>query len=219
MIRRESGQRRAALNIRTEGDLAGTARRVEEAVATLPLPKGTAVRLGGQIEQARETQRRLVVAVSVALVFVIGLLYAALRRWREVLLVLTTLPCAFAGGLTALWLVGETWNISSIVGMIGLFGVAVQNSLVLIRQAEDLRFGGMSFMESIREASLGRVRPKLMTAGSAVLGLSPMLFGIGGSELERPLAIVMVGGLVTSTLYTLLALPSVYAWTGRNGRA
>jgi cobalt-zinc-cadmium resistance protein CzcA len=99
--------------------------------------------------------------------------------------------------------------------MIGLFGVAVQNSLVLIRQAEDLRFTGMPFIDSVREASLSRVRPKLMTAGSAILGLSPMLFGIGGSELERPLAIVMVGGLVTSTLYTLIALPSIYAWIGR----
>ena len=218
MIRRESGQRRVALNIRTEGDLAGTARRVEDAVASIALPKGTAVRLGGQIEQARETQRRLAVAVLVALIFVVGLLYAALRRWREVALVLTTLPCAFAGGLLALWLFDETWNISSIVGMIGLFGVAVQNSLVLIRQAEDLRFAGLGFIDSIREASLGRVRPKLMTAGSAVLGLSPMLFSIGGSELERPLAIVMVGGLVTSTLYTLLALPSVYVWIGGRPR-
>jgi heavy metal efflux system protein len=216
MIRREAGQRRVALNIRTQGDLGGTARRVEEAVASFHLPKGTAIRLGGQIEQARETQRRLRVAVAVALVLVVGLLYMALRRWREVLIVLTTLPNAFVGGLVALWLAGETWNISSIVGMIGLFGVAVQNSLVLIRQAEDLRFDGLPFIDSVREASLGRVRPKLMTAGSAILGLSPMLFGIGGSELERPLAIVMVGGLVTSTLYTLIALPSVYAWFGRS---
>jgi cobalt-zinc-cadmium resistance protein CzcA len=215
MIRRETGQRRVALNIRTEGDLGGTARRVEDAAAAFALPKGTAVRLGGQIEEARDTQRRLAAAVAVALLLVVALLYVALRRWREVLIVLTTLPNAFVGGLVALWLAGETWNISSIVGMIGLFGVAVQNSLVLIRQAEDLRFTGMPFIDSVREASLSRVRPKLMTAGSAILGLSPMLFGIGGSELERPLAIVMVGGLVTSTLYTLIALPSIYAWIGR----
>jgi cobalt-zinc-cadmium resistance protein CzcA len=214
MIRREAGRRRLALNIRTEGDLGGTARRVEDAVRSFSVPKGTTVMMGGQIEQARETERRLRVAIAVALVLVVGLLYLALRRWREVAIVLTTLPNAFVGGLVALWLFGETWNISSIVGMIGLFGVAVQNSLVLIRQAEDLRFAGLPFVASIREASLGRVRPKLMTAGSAILGLSPMLLGIGGSELERPLAIVMVGGLVTSTLYTLLALPSIYAWIG-----
>jgi len=129
--------------------------------------------------------------------------------------VVLTLPDAFAGGLFALWLAGETWNISSIVGMIGLFGVAVQNSLVLITQAKHLMATGMPFLEALREASLGRVRPKLMTAGAAILGLMPMLLGIGGSELERPLAIVMVGGLVTSTLFTLLALPSFYAWVGR----
>lgn len=214
MMRRETGQRRLALNVRVADDLSGTARRIERAVEGMSLPKGTAVELGGQIEEARETQRRLGVAVAVALVLVVGLLYFALRRWREVLVVLTTLPNAFVGGLLALWVAGETWNISSIVGMIGLFGVAVQNSLVLIRQAEDLRAGGLPFLDAVREASIGRLRPKLMTAGSAILGLAPMLLGIGGSELERPLAIVMVGGLVTSTLFTLLVLPAFYAWVG-----
>ena len=126
-----------------------------------------------------------------------------------------TLPNAFAGGLIALWLAGETWNVSSIVGVIGLFGVAVQNSLVLITQTKGLLKEGLPFEEALKEACLGRVRPKLMTAGSAIPGLMPMLFGIGGSELERPLAIVMVGGLITSTLFTLLALPSFYAWVGK----
>ena len=215
LIRREAAQRRLAVNIRTKGDLGGTATRIEKAMAAMELPKGTVVKIGGQIEEARETQKRLGVAIVVALALVVGLLYMALGRWREVLVVIATLPDAFAGGLFALWLAGETWNISSIVGMIGLFGVAVQNSLVLIIQAKHLMAEGMPFAEAIREASIGRVRPKLMTAGAAILGLMPMLFGIGGSELERPLAIVMVGGLVTSTLFTLLALPSFYAWVGK----
>lgn len=215
VLRRESGQRRLALNVRAESDLGGTARRVAEAVGKADLPKGTIVRYGGKIEEARETQRRLAVAVAVALALVVGLLYLALGRLREVLVVLATLPDAFAGGLLALWLAGESWNISSIVGVIGLFGVAVQNSLVLITQTKALVAGGVPFLSALREASLGRVRPKLMTAGAAILGLLPMLFGIAGSELERPLAIVMVGGLVTSTLFTLLALPSFYAWVGR----
>jgi len=173
------------------------------------------VKLGGKIEEARETQRRLGIAIAAALSLVVGLLYLALKKWREVLVVIATLPDAFAGALFALWLAGETWNISSIVGMIGLFGVAVQNSLVLITQAKDLMAKGVPFEEALREASIGRVRPKLMTAGAAILGLMPMLFGFGGSELERPLAIAMVGGLVTSTLFTLLALPSFYAWVGK----
>lgn len=212
LIRRENAQRRLALNIRTTGDLGGTAARIEKAMAGVDLPKGTVLKIGGQIEEARETQKRLGVAIAVALALVIGLLYLALGRWREVLVVVATLPDAFAGGLLALWLAGETWNISSLVGMIGLFGVAVQNSLVLITQAKHLMAEGKPFAEALEEASLGRVRPKLMTAGAAILGLMPMLFGFGGSELERPLAIVMVGGLVTSTLFTLLALPSFYAW-------
>jgi cobalt-zinc-cadmium resistance protein CzcA len=215
LIRREAAQRRLALNVRTSGDLGGTADRLEEALKGLPLPKGTVVKLGGKIEDARETQKRLMVAIGAALALVVGLLYLALGRWREVLVVVLTLPNAFAGGLIALWLAGETWNISSIVGVIGLFGVAVQNSLVLISQAKHLVAAGMPFHEALKEASLGRVRPKLMTAGSAILGLMPMLLGIGGSELERPLAIVMVGGLITSTLFTLLALPSFYAWVGK----
>lgn len=215
LIRREAAQRRLAVNLRTQGDLGGTAARVEKAMTAMALPKGTVVKIGGQIEEARETQRRLSVAVVIALALVVGLLYMALGRWREVAAVVATLPNAFAGGLFALWLTGETWNISSIVGVIGLFGVAVQNSLVLIIQAKNLMAEGKPFQEAIREASIGRVRPKLMTAGAAILGLMPMLFGIGGSELERPLAIVMVGGLVTSTLFTLLALPSFYAWVGK----
>ncbi|WP_291270573.1 efflux RND transporter permease subunit [Geothrix sp.] len=217
LIRRESAQRRLALNVRTTGDLGGTADRLELALKGLNLPKGTVVKLGGKIEDARETQKRLMVAIGTALALVVGLLYLALGRWREVAVVVLTLPDAFAGGLFALWLAGETWNISSIVGMIGLFGVAVQNSLVLISQAKHLVAAGKPFHEALKEASLGRVRPKLMTAGSAILGLMPMLLGLGGSELERPLAIVMVGGLITSTLFTLLALPSFYAWVGNPG--
>ncbi len=215
LVRRESGQRRIGLDIRTTGDLGGTAGRIEQALEGVKLPEGAFLKLGGKIEEARETQRRLGFAIAVALTLVVGLLYVALKTWREVLVVLATLPDAFAGALVALWLAGETWNISSIVGMIGLFGVAVQNSLVLITQAKSLMAQGLPFEEALREASLGRVRPKLMTAGAAILGLMPMLFGFGGSELERPLAIAMVGGLVTSTLFTLLALPSFYAWVGR----
>ncbi len=215
LVRRESAQRRLGLNVRTTGDLGGAAARIEQALTKIQLPKGTFVKLGGKIEEARDTHRRLGLAIATALTLVVGLLYLALKRWREVLVVIATLPDAFAGALLALWLAGETWNISSIVGMIGLFGVAVQNSLVLITQAKDLMAKGVPFEEALREASLGRVRPKLMTAGAAILGLMPMLFGFGGSELERPLAIAMVGGLITSTLFTLLALPSFYAWVGR----
>ena len=215
MLKRKNGQRRLGFNVRTEGDLGGTARRIEAVLADFELPRGASVGLAGKVEEARETQRRLVAASAAALALVVALLYLALGRWREVAVVLGTLPIALAGGLVALWLAGETWNASSIVGVIGLFGVAVQNSLVLITQTKELLARGMPFLAALREAAIGRVRPKLMTAGAAILGLAPMLLGFGGSELERPLAVVLVGGLVTSTIFTLLVLPSVYARLGR----
>jgi len=211
MVRRKNGQRRLGFNIRVARDLGGTASRIERAMNELELPPGATFALSGKVEEARETQRRLLVASAVALALVVLLLGAALGSAREVVVVIATLPVAFAGGLYALWAAGETWNASSIVGLIGLFGVAVQNSLVLISQTRGLIAAGEPFDVALREASVGRVRPKLMTAGAAILGLLPMLFGFAGSELERPLAIVMVGGLVTSTLFTLLVLPSVYA--------
>jgi cobalt-zinc-cadmium resistance protein CzcA len=215
MIRRKNGQRRLGFNLRTEGDLGGTASRVERAMRELDLPEGATVGISGKVEEARETQQRLLAASAVALILVLVLLGAALGQWREVAIVIATLPVAFAGGLYALALTAQTWNASSIVGVIGLFGVAVQNSLVLITQTRGLLARGEPFETALREASVGRVRPKLMTAGAAILGLLPMLFGLGGSELERPLAIVMIGGLVTSTLFTLFVLPSVYAQFAR----
>ena len=118
--------------------------------------------------------------------------------------------CRFRG-IIALYLAGETWNVSSLVGLIGLFGIAVQNGLVLISQTRGLVSEGKPFEEALREASIGRVRPKIMTAATAILGLLPLLvLRLHGTEIERPLAVVMVGGLVTSTLFTLLALPTFY---------
>src|SRR4029453_14673885 len=155
-----------------------------------------------------------------ALLMVSLLLYLALGRVAETLVILATLPDAFVGGILALLLAGETWNVSSLVGLIGLFGIAVQNGLVLVTQTRGFVARGQPFRAAVREASLGRVRPKLMTAATAILGLMPFLvLRLHGTEIERPLAVVMVGGLLTSTLFTLIALPAAYAqvteWRGR----
>jgi cobalt-zinc-cadmium resistance protein CzcA len=129
----------------------------------------------------------------------------------EAAVILVTIPVAFVGGIAGLLLAGETWNVSSLVGLIGLFGIAVQNSLVLVTQTRGLCAEGRDLVDAVREASLGRVRPKLMTAATAILGLLPLLLlRLHGTEIERPLAIVMIGGLVTSTLFTLLVLPALY---------
>jgi cobalt-zinc-cadmium resistance protein CzcA len=166
------------------------------------------------VESQQRATRSLLVAVAVAVLAVFVLLYVALGSAPEVLIILATLPDAFVGGILALFLAGETWNVSSLVGLIGLFGIAVQNGLVLVTQTRALMAEGQAFEDALREASIGRVRPKLMTAATAILGLLPLLvLRLHGTEIERPLAIVMVGGLgglVTSTVFTLLALPTFY---------
>lgn len=212
-IQREAGSRRIAVEASVAGrDLGGAAAEVRERLARgLNLPTGYFFDIGGRVETQARALRSLGLAIAVALLAVFILLYLALGSFAETLVILATLPNAFVGGIVALWLAGETWNVSSLVGLIGLFGIAVQNGLVLVSQTRSLLAEGRPFEEALREASIGRVRPKLMTASCAILGLLPLLaLNLHGSEIERPLAIVMIGGLVTSTLFTLLALPAFY---------
>jgi heavy metal efflux system protein len=213
-IRREAGSRRIAVEASVSGrDLGGTAAEVRQRLAAeLKLPTGYFLDVGGRVESQERAARSLMLAIAVALMAVFILLYLALGSLAESLVILATLPDAFVGGILALLLAGETWNVSSLVGLIGLFGIAVQNGLVLVAQTKDLLRRGRPFPEAIREASLGRVRPKLMTAGTAILGLLPLLvLPLHGTEIERPLAVVMIGGLLTSTLFTLLVLPTFYS--------
>jgi len=212
-IRREAGSRRIAVESAVEGrDLGSTATEIRERLtADLQLPTGYFFNVGGRVESQERAARSLIIAVGVAILAVFLLLYIALGSGAESLVILATLPDAFVGGIIALYVAGETWNVSSLVGLIGLFGIAVQNGLVLISQTRGLISEGKPFEQALREASIGRVRPKIMTAATAILGLLPLLvLRLHGTEIERPLAVVMVGGLVTSTLFTLLALPTFY---------
>lgn len=212
-IRREAGTRRVAVEGSVTGrDLAGVAADVRTRLAReLRLPAGYFFDLGGRVESQNRAAGALRLAIAAALFGVFVLLLVALESAVEAGLILVTVPCAFVGGILALAVTGGTWNVSSLVGLIGLFGIAVQNSLVLVTQTRGLLADGHSLPDAVREASLGRVRPKLMTAGTATLGLLPLLLlSLHGTEIERPLAIVMIGGLVTSTLFTLLVLPSFY---------
>jgi cobalt-zinc-cadmium resistance protein CzcA len=185
---------------------------VQQRVARdLVLPAGYFFTVGGRVETQARATRALLVAIAAALVVVFVLLHLAVGSTAEALIVLATLPDAFVGGILALFIAGETWNVSSLVGLIALFGIAVQNGLVLITQTKGLMAAGQPFAAALREASIGRVRPKLLTAGTAILGLMPLLvLSLHGTEIERPLAVVMIGGLITSTLFTLLALPTFY---------
>ncbi len=212
-IRREAGSRRIAIEASVAGrDLGGAAAEVHRRLeAELDLPTGYFFDIGGRVESQERATRSLLIAVVAAIIAVIVLLYLALGSLAEALVIVATLPDAFVGGIVALWLAGETWNVSSLVGLIGLFGIAVQNGLVLVAQTRTLQSEGRAFREALREASIGRVRPKIMTAATAILGLLPLLvLRLHGTEIERPLAIVMIGGLITSTLFTLLALPTFY---------
>ena len=221
-IRREAGTRRIAVEASVVGrDLGSVAADVRARLTEqLKLPAGYFFDLAGRVENQERASRALSVATAAALFGVFVLLILALGSAVEALLILATVPMAFVGGILALLVTGETWNVSSLVGLIGLFGIAVQNSLVLVTQTRGLRAEGRTDLEAISEASIGRVRPKLLTAGTATLGLLPLLvLRLHGTEIERPLAVVMIGGLVTSTIFTLLVLPTFYLqvqrWLGR----
>jgi heavy metal efflux system protein len=212
-IRREAGMRRIAVEASVAGrDLGSTATEVGRRIAKdLQLPSGYFFDVGGRVASQARAARSLTVAIATAVLMVFVLLYLAVGSAAEALVILATLPNAFVGGILALLIAGETWNVSSLVGLIGLFGIAVQNGLVLVTQTRSLLAKGLAFPDALREASIGRVRPKIMTAATAILGLLPLLLlRLHGTEIERPLAVVMIGGLVSSTLFTLLVLPTFY---------
>jgi cobalt-zinc-cadmium resistance protein CzcA len=227
-IKREAGSRRIAVEASVTGrDLGSAAEDVRAQLAAgLALPAGYFLDVGGKVESQARAQQALVLAVALAVLCVFLLLYLALGSLAETAVILATLPSAFVGGIVALILAGDSWSVSSLVGLIGLFGIAVQNGLVLVTQTRGLIAEGRPFDAALREACIGRVRPKLMTAATAILGLLPLLvLRLHGTEIERPLAIVMVGGLVSSTIFTLLALPAFYQlvhnvgirWRSRRG--
>lgn len=217
VIWREAMNRRLSIDASIEGrDLSGVVSDIKEGLKKVDLPQDYYVVFGGQFQNQQRAMKSLVLATLVALFVVFMLLFLALGKMSDALMILGTLPCAFVGGVLALLLTGETLNVSSGVGFIALFGIAVQNGLVLFTQARDLEIQGTSKEQAIRQASIGRLRPKLMTALCAALGVIPILASTGvGAEIEKPLAIVLVGGLVTSTLFTLLVLPTVYVLAGR----
>ncbi|MFL6313827.1 MAG: efflux RND transporter permease subunit [Terriglobales bacterium] len=217
-IRREAGTRRIAIESSVTGrDLGSTAAEVRNRLSReLQLPMGYFFDVGGKVESQARASRSLTIAIVIALVAVFLLLYLALDSVLDAGLILASLPVAFVGSIVALLISGETWNVSSLVGLIGLFGIAVQNGLVLVTQTRLLAAHGKPFETAVREASIGRVRPKIMTAATAILGLLPiLLLRLHGTEIERPLAIVMTGGLITSTVFTLLALPTFYLFVHR----
>ena len=216
-IHREQGKRRVVVtaNLR-ERDLGSFIAEVQARMRTqLELPAGYWLDYGGTFEQLQSAARRLAIVVPVVLALILGLLWLAFGSWREALVIFSGVPLALTGGVLALWARGIPLSISAGVGFIALSGIAVLNGLVMLSFIRTLRERGLPLVEAITEGALTRLRPVLMTALVAALGFVPMAFNTGiGSEVQRPLATVVIGGVLSSTLLTLLVLPALYRMIG-----
>ncbi|QDH71236.1 efflux RND transporter permease subunit [Marilutibacter alkalisoli] len=218
-VNRENGKRRVIVtaNVR-ERDLAGFVGELRERIdAGVELPSGYWIGYGGSFEQLISASRRLAIVVPVTLAIIFGLLFMAFGSVRDAAIVFSGVPLALTGGVLALALRGIPLSISAGVGFIALSGVAVLNGLVMISFIRRLREHGTPLDDAIVDGALGRLRPVLMTALVASLGFVPMALNTGaGSEVQRPLATVVIGGIVSSTLLTLLVLPALYRWLHRD---
>ncbi len=214
-INREEGSRRIVIEANVEGrDIASFVAEGQQRIAkAVELPSGYYVTWGGQFENQQRAMQRLAIVVPVALFLIFLLLFTAFNALRHAFLILANIPFALIGGIVALFLSGLYLSVPASVGFIALFGVAILNGVVLVSTFNQLRQEGMTLEEAVRVGSERRLRPVLMTALVASLGLVPLLLATGpGSEVQKPLAVVVVGGLLTSTALTMLVLPALYRW-------
>ena len=212
-VDRENASRFAIVQAYVSGrDLVGFVEDAQNAVAAkVQLPPGYRLVWGGEFENQRRAAARLAIVVPIALGLIFLVLFATLRSLRQSVLILANVPFALVGGILALWVAGEYLSVPASVGFIALLGIAVLNGLVLVSHFNQLLDGGTPLAEVVMEGSLRRLRPVLMTASIAAFGLVPLLFASGpGSEIQKPLAIVVIGGLATSTALTLLLLPILF---------
>ncbi|TAM12985.1 MAG: CusA/CzcA family heavy metal efflux RND transporter [Nevskiaceae bacterium] len=222
-ISRENGKRRVVVTANVRGrDLGSFVQTVRAKVAAqVKLPEGYWLAYDGTYQQLQSASQRLAIVVPLALVIILALLLMALRSFKDALIVFTAVPLALTGGVLSLWLRGMPLSLTAAVGFIALSGVAVLNGLVMLAFIRDLREHGLGVSEAVIEGAMERLRPVLMTALVAGLGFVPMAFNVGiGAEVQRPLATVVIGGIVSSTLLTLLVLPVLYQLVhGRERRA
>ncbi len=212
-IDRENASRYVVVQSNVTGrDLVGFVEDAKKAVAAkVPLPQGYHLTWGGQFENQQRAAARLGVVVPIALGLIFMLLFSTFNSVKQATLVFANIPFAMIGGVFALWLSGEYLSVPASVGFIALLGIAVLNGVVMVTYFNQLKARGMPVAEVVVEGAKRRLRPVLMTAGITAFGLVPLLFASGpGSEIQKPLAIVVIGGLVTSTLLTLILLPMLY---------
>ncbi len=214
-ISRESGKRRVVVGANVSGrDLGGFVQEVQSRVnAEVPLPEGYYLSWGGQFENMERAMDTLMVIVPLTVAAIFFLLFMLFNSLRLASLIILVLPFASIGGVIALFLTGEYLSVPASVGFIALWGIAVLNGVVLVSCIRKLREDGLSIAQAVQEGCVQRFRPVMMTATVAMLGLAPFLLATGpGSEVQRPLAVVVIGGLISSTLLTLVVVPTLYRW-------
>ena len=214
-IRREQLQRYAVIQMDVRGrDVDGFVQEANAVIADkVDLPAGYWIEWGGAFENQQRAMQRLSTIVPLTIFFIFVLLYTAFQSVKYATLIIANVPFATIGGLVALFISGQYLSVPSAIGFIAVFGVAMLNGIVLVSFINELRDKGMSITDAVRSGAELRLRPVLMTASVAILGLVPMLLSSGvGAETQRPLAAVVVGGLITSTLLTLILLPVIYEW-------
>ena len=221
LINHENGQRRVVVQCNVRGrDIGGFVADARRAVRQkVTLPPGYVLTWGGEFENQQRAQARLSVVVPIVLGLIFILLFQSFGSFRNAMLIVLNVPFALIGGIVALAISGQYLSVPSSIGFIAVFGVAVQNGVVLVSCINQLRKEGRSVYDAAVEGGLMRLRPVLMTALTTVLGLLPLLLSTGiGSEVQRPLATVVVGGLVSSTALTLVVLPALYKWFALKSR-
>ncbi|NVJ67099.1 MAG: efflux RND transporter permease subunit [Gammaproteobacteria bacterium] len=213
-IRRDKVQRRVVVQANVEGrDMGTVVGDIQAKVDTaLELEPGYSVEIGGQFENQQRAQQKLLIVVPISILLIALLLYFAFGSLSQSLLILVNIPLALVGGVFALWLTGQYLSVPSSVGFITLFGVAVLNGVVMVEAINEKLRQGANLDEAVTVGALSRLRPVLMTALTSALGLIPMLLSSGvGSEIQKPLATVVVGGLLSATLLTLIVIPAFYS--------
>ena len=217
-ISREMGQRRLAIMVNLRGrDVESFVHESQQKIHDqVSIPSGYSIEFGGQFKNLQQARLRLMLIVPAALLIVFLLIFTAFGSLRQAFMIYSGIPLAITGGVFAIWLRDMPFSISAAVGFIALSGVAVLNGLMLISYYNQLRDQGKSLMDAVIEGSLTRLRPVMMTAMVASLGFVPMALGSGaGAEVQRPLATVVIGGIITSTLLTLIVLPLIYLMVER----
>ncbi|MEM6230358.1 efflux RND transporter permease subunit [Shewanella scandinavica] len=219
-IRRDDVQRRVVVQANVAGrDMGSVVKDIYALVPQADLPAGYTVIIGGQYENQQRAQQKLMLVVPISIALIALLLYFSFGSFKQVLLIMANVPLALIGGIVALYVSGTYLSVPSSIGFITLFGVAVLNGVVLVDSINQRRQSGEALYDCVYEGTVGRLRPVLMTALTSALGLIPILLSSGvGSEIQKPLAVVIIGGLFSSTALTLLVLPTLYRWLYRGDK-